>query len=326
MKLINTTESSDAAASAVQVANHTAKGARFQWLPELLVIMIVVFGIQFALGGYSRDIATHPDEAAHFVTGTLVYDYCTMSLGSSPLAFAEEYYVRYPKVAFGHWPPAFYGLQTIWFMIAGVSKTSITILMGLISSLVVLVLCHRIRQNHGWGITLLTIVVFLGQPLVRTNTVVVMSDMTFTLFAFLAVFAFSDFIATEKNSHLVFCVIWSVLAMWTKPVGLSLILFLPLYVLVSRQIAVLFNWKILVAIACISLLTIPYYVETMNQGLGTHGQSDLVESATKSVLLKPRNHASDTFNKVVSVAIGVVAFIAHGCRALDSWFPRNKVS
>ena len=309
MKLNKKTDSSNASASAIQAANQTAKGSRFQWLPELLVIMVVVFGIQFALGGYSRDIATHSDEAAHFVTGAMVYDYCTMSLGSSPLAFAEEYYARYPKVAFGHWPPAFYGLQAVWFMIAGVSKTSITILMGLVSSLVVLVLYRRIRRNYGWGITLLTMLVFLGQPLVRTNTIVVMSDMTFTLFALLAVFAFRDFIVTEKNSHLVFCVVWSVFAMWTKPVGLSLILFLPLYVLVSRQISVLFDWKIWVAVACVSLLTVPYYVGTRSQGLGMHGQSDLVQSATRSVLLKPRNHASDTLNKVVSVTVGVVAFI-----------------
>jgi hypothetical protein len=60
-----------------------------------------------------NEIASHSDEAAHFVTGMMVYDYVRGHLGENPLAFAEQYYARYPKVALGHWPPGYYLLQAV---------------------------------------------------------------------------------------------------------------------------------------------------------------------------------------------------------------------
>lgn len=66
-----------------------------------------------------NEIASHPDEAAHFVTGMMVYDYVRGHLGENPMAFAEQYYARYPKVALGHWPPGYYVVQTAWFGLVG---------------------------------------------------------------------------------------------------------------------------------------------------------------------------------------------------------------
>ena len=54
---------------------------------------------------FDRDLAFHPDEAAHFATGIMVYDYVTTGIGENPIEFAKSFYVRYPKVAFGQWPP-----------------------------------------------------------------------------------------------------------------------------------------------------------------------------------------------------------------------------
>jgi hypothetical protein len=65
------------------------------------------------------EISSHPDEAGHFVTGMMVFDYLRAHAGEPPLAFAEQYYARYPKVALGHWPPGYYVLQSAWFAVAG---------------------------------------------------------------------------------------------------------------------------------------------------------------------------------------------------------------
>ena len=45
------------------------------------------------------------DPPARFISGVMAYDYPRTAFGSDPLAFAQSYYVRYPKVANGHWPP-----------------------------------------------------------------------------------------------------------------------------------------------------------------------------------------------------------------------------
>ena len=33
------------------------------------------------------------------------------------MAFAENYYLHYPEVAMGHWPPGFYLLQAVWTLL-----------------------------------------------------------------------------------------------------------------------------------------------------------------------------------------------------------------
>ena len=57
------------------------------------------------------------DEPAHFLNSWFVAAYVQDALGQNPLAFATEYYLHYPKISIGHWPPAFYGLvaPVFWF-------------------------------------------------------------------------------------------------------------------------------------------------------------------------------------------------------------------
>lgn len=93
-----------------------------RWVPWVLAL--------FLLGATARDfhrnwqgpeIASHPDEAAHFVTGMMARDYLLHHWGEHPIRFAEQYYARYPKVALGHWPPGYYAMQAIWLAFFGAS-------------------------------------------------------------------------------------------------------------------------------------------------------------------------------------------------------------
>jgi Dolichyl-phosphate-mannose-protein mannosyltransferase len=86
-------------------------------LPVKLVLQIVlllaasVIGflyLQMCHGGFTSDLGGDPDEAAHAVTALMVRDYLVGSLGTSPLAFASNYYEIFPKVALGHYPPGYY--------------------------------------------------------------------------------------------------------------------------------------------------------------------------------------------------------------------------
>jgi len=50
------------------------------------------------------------DEPAHFLNGVFVSNYLHGHAGENPMAYAAEYYLHYPKISIGHWPPAYYGL------------------------------------------------------------------------------------------------------------------------------------------------------------------------------------------------------------------------
>src|SRR5215471_5652765 len=71
----------------------------------------VLFGLALFLqwlgGAYHNEFAGYPDEGAHFVTGLMLRDIVAQRQLTSLQQFAENYYLHYPKVALGHWPPFF---------------------------------------------------------------------------------------------------------------------------------------------------------------------------------------------------------------------------
>ncbi|SRR6056297_1101626 len=79
----------------------------FLWLLSLITTA------QIQAGGFGAEMY-HPDEPAHFVTGVMVTEYLRGAEFTAPVEFAEAFYLRYPKVAFGHWPPLFYFVQAAW--------------------------------------------------------------------------------------------------------------------------------------------------------------------------------------------------------------------
>jgi hypothetical protein len=52
----------------------------------------------------------------------------------TPLRFAENYYVHYPKVALGHWAPAFHTLQAAWKLVLSPTTGSVLVLVGLLAA------------------------------------------------------------------------------------------------------------------------------------------------------------------------------------------------
>ena len=86
--------------------------------------------LQWSAGAYRSEFGAHPDESAHYVTGLMVRQYVAGRAPQPPFAFARAYYEHYPKVAIGHWPPAFYLLQTGWTLLFSASRISVLLLMA----------------------------------------------------------------------------------------------------------------------------------------------------------------------------------------------------
>ncbi len=101
----------------------------------LLLLTLTLSVLLGALGWHEAEFAA-PDEAAHLVSGIMVSEYLREGLwrGDTPLAFATQYYAIYPKVAIGHWPPVFYLVEAFWFLLTGLSRTSILLLASLIGA------------------------------------------------------------------------------------------------------------------------------------------------------------------------------------------------
>src|SRR5262245_31282128 len=104
-----------------------------------LAVAVGLFGLitvlQLLSGAYRSEFGSHSDEPAHVVTGLMVRDYLASPDWYSPLAFAKDYYAHYPKVALGHWPPAFYVLEAIWMLLFGATRASLLVLIACLSAM-----------------------------------------------------------------------------------------------------------------------------------------------------------------------------------------------
>ena len=94
--------------------------------------LLMTLLLQWRANAFQAEWSEDPDEPAHYVTGLMVRDYIAGGLRGSPMAFAQNYYAHYPKVAIGHWPPVFYLMQAGWMLLFGISRAS---LLGLMATL-----------------------------------------------------------------------------------------------------------------------------------------------------------------------------------------------
>ena len=65
------------------------------------------------------------------------------------MAFAEGYYLHYPKVALGHWPPVFYMVQAIWMLLLPPSRATAMLLMALVTTTTATMLYYTARRSLG---------------------------------------------------------------------------------------------------------------------------------------------------------------------------------
>jgi 4-amino-4-deoxy-L-arabinose transferase-like glycosyltransferase len=237
----------------------------------ILILCAAAVSFQLFAGAYHTDLAQHTDESAQFITGLMLFDYVTTELGSNPRAFAENYYLHYPKVAFGHWPPLFFLAEAAGFWLFGPSKASALILVELTTLVMVLCLYRRLRRINGSYLSLLTGLCLLALPMVRKFSSVVLSDMMTASLMTLAVFSFTDFVISGKLRDSLWFGIWSSLALLTKGNAAALAFLPPLAVLMTGRLSLLRSWKFWFSAVLVVATCAPWYLFTMRLALNVSG-------------------------------------------------------
>jgi hypothetical protein len=100
-----------------------------RWI-VVLVLGLAIAAMQIASGAYSAEFDAHPDESGQFVSGLMVYDYLTQLPSGNPLAWATRYYLHYPRIAIGRWPPGFAMSEAIGWLAWPPSRWSAIALVG----------------------------------------------------------------------------------------------------------------------------------------------------------------------------------------------------
>jgi hypothetical protein len=203
---------------------------------EFLLFFTVAVVLQWRSGAMSAEFGGYPDESAHFVTALMVRDYLTTFPLQSPLPFAQNYYLHYPKVAFGHWPPFFHFAQAAWMLVFPVSRTSILLFMSVWTAL----LATGIRWTLGASVASLAswsaALLFLALPLTAQYTGMVMAEIPVAALTFAATVLFGRYLDSGNRREIFWFVVFGWLAILTKANAWALILMAIGAVLLSRRL------------------------------------------------------------------------------------------
>jgi hypothetical protein len=204
-----------------------------------LVLLLLFSGVAASLqwygGAYHSEFGGYPDEPGHFINGLLVRDYLTALSLVSPVRFAEDYYLHYPKVAIGHWPPVFYLQQALWSLLFSTTRSSILILMAILAGLIALTIFQALRNELGTSVSLAVSLLWLALPLTQQYTAMVMAEIPLTLLCFCAVLCFTRYLENERWRSAVAFGILASLAVLTKGNGLALAVVPPLALVFTRK-------------------------------------------------------------------------------------------
>lgn len=196
------------------------------WL-SLAAFAVLVAALQWYRGAFHAEFTGQADEAAHFVTSLMVRDYLgTLSTWPppSPMPWAVNYYLHYPKVALGHWPPGYYIMQAVWWLFLPPGRFSAMLLntaMAAAAAGLLLTMARRIRG--GWPAWVIC-VVMLAAPVTQQAICETMSDLPSLLFSILVMYFLARLVQEPGARPILYvagALLWSILV---KGTGVTLVL------------------------------------------------------------------------------------------------------
>jgi hypothetical protein len=232
------------------------------------VLLGIAALVQVRVGALSSGFGGFEDEPAHLVTALMIRDWIVSGLGDAqiwlePRAFAERYYVHYPKVAVGQWPPVFHFLLAIWMVMFGTSKVAIVSLLTVLTAACAYAVFALVRRPFGAAAGLVAGGWFLAVPIVQICSASAMTELPLALFAFGAVIAFGRFLDTGEGRWAWLFAAAAVVTVLTKGSGLALALVPPLAIAISGRWAVLRRPVLWGAGAAVGIVTGPWYLLTV---------------------------------------------------------------
>ncbi|MGE0392293.1 MAG: ArnT family glycosyltransferase, partial [Vicinamibacterales bacterium] len=189
---------------------------------RFLGFLAAVVALQVARGAYGAELSG-ADEPAHFVTALLIRDYVSQGLPASPLAYAENYYLHYPKVAFGMWPPVFHTTAAAWMLILPATVSSVRVLIAIVTAVAALLVTRLVEDDIGWRRAVAIGLAFVVLPHVQVVTQQVMVDGLVVALGVAAALAWRRYGRTGSARHAVVFGALGSAAMLTKGNGVALL-------------------------------------------------------------------------------------------------------
>jgi 4-amino-4-deoxy-L-arabinose transferase-like glycosyltransferase len=271
-----------------------------------LVAVAIILQGQFRSGIFTAEFGHFPDEPAHAMTSIFFRDYFA-ALFPSPMPFAHNYYLHYPKIAIGIWPPLFYALAGTWLLIFGTSHASFLAFMVTIGAALGTTLSLFVRRAAGPWLGLCSGILLLCLRPLRFGTTTMMVDTTLTLMCLLATLALIRYFKTERFRDALVFGFLTALAMLTKGNANELVLVVLLMLIVLGRYYLLLRKDLYVAGVIVALVGLPWQFLSLYM---LNNAALLNSSREPGVLAKATGYLGILFEQLGLIAVvGAAVFL-----------------
>jgi 4-amino-4-deoxy-L-arabinose transferase-like glycosyltransferase len=236
-----------------------------------LFLGLAVF-IHWTNGGFEDEFGGEPDAASHFVTGLMVRDYLASRAPASAMEYASNYYLHYPKVSLGHWPPFFYVVEGAWMLLFTVSPLSLGLMMSVLVAVLATLLSEAAREEFCTGTGLALGVLAASAPLTQSASRTVMMECLVALLVFRATLAFGRYLDTGRWLHAAWFGVIASLACLTKGVAFFLGVLPPLGTIIRGDFRLFKRPPWWLPAFVVAALCAPWYLLAPG---ALHGSADL---------------------------------------------------
>ncbi len=222
--------------------------------------LAVVIFLQTSSGAYRSEMCHYPDEASHVMSALMVHDYLASGLSAPPLSFAKNFYVHYPKVGIGMWPPVFYGVAGIWMLLFGATQQSLLLLMAILGALLASTLALFALRIFGTLIAFALGLLLITLPSVQNATDMVLLDVPVSLLGFWSLWLLIRFFRTGQTRTAAAFGVIAALAMLTKANGIALVLVPVFLIALAGRYDLLTRPGLYVAALVVTCIGLPWQV------------------------------------------------------------------
>jgi hypothetical protein len=230
---------------------------------ELLVVTALLCAtlvIQLQAGAYQGERASYSDEAGHFMNGLVLRDYLKDALGQNPIAFAEQYYVSYPKIAIGMWPPLFHTVLGLFMLGGWQPQIAAVVLLAIFNAWAAWRLYRIVATFETKLVGLLIAALFIVVIANMGLTTAIMLDLPVATLALEATYWLAVFFVTGSRRHALLFGAFTALCCLTKGNGLAVILVPILLIAMTRRFELLRQAGLYLAAIIVLVFAAPFVV------------------------------------------------------------------
>jgi hypothetical protein len=227
-------------------------------------IGLTLVALQWAGGAWKAEFDGHPDESAQFVTGRMIWEYLSALPHENPISWAGQYYLHYPKVALGHWPPGYHLAEAFWSSTFGSSRSSAMGLQWFIGLAALTGLYTLVRPRLPLAVTAGIILFAIATPVFQEGLEQTMSDLCCLLCSVLLLHAALRLLTRPDRTAVCLTLAALFAAAITKGTAACLVPVPLVALLANRQwLRVRWGWPIAAALAVMAMC-LAWYLSTGN--------------------------------------------------------------